>query len=454
VDPFQLENSGFSLYGGVRNLLPGHYLIATNGYINVHKWWETLDHHENVPLHLNEQADRFRDLFEDACRIRMRSDVPIGTSLSGGLDSSSVVAVLGKLNTTGVRGERYAEDWQKTFIHTFEGTALDETAYANIIADASGAQKIYVKADQHRLMEQLDNVLYAFESIYNGMPDGAWRIYEAQRQNGVIVSLDGHGGDEMLGGYGWHVSARLHDMSIIMPQYWEMLRLRAEMSGRSVTTSQLAMSALNEKLPLKWIKSAIRKVIPNLMSHYLTDDGLEAGTYQRDDKLLPESVGQLEKTLYSDFHYTVLPRILRNYDLMSMAHGVEVRMPFLDYRLVNFCFSLPATSKIGNGYTKLVLREAMRGILPEAIRARKSKIGFNSPMLEWFRSGLGGWIEETLSGESTFDGLIDTNKLREIYDRRIKTGHFNWSEAIIFWRYLSAIRLGQIMKRHGISSYA
>jgi asparagine synthase (glutamine-hydrolysing) len=107
-------------------------------------------------------------------------------------------------------------------------------------------------------------------------------------------------------------------------------------------------------------------------------------------------VREVNPRLFNDFHYTLLPSILRNYDRCSMAHGIEVRMPFMDYRLVTYCFGLPALSKAGGGFTKRVLRQAMRGIVPDSVLDRRHKIGFNSPMIEWFNGGLSD-LAETLA---------------------------------------------------------
>src|SRR5262249_8199425 len=148
----------------------------------------------------------FRELLLDSCRLRMRSDVKIGTSLSGGLDSSSVLVCVSQLEKLGKLEERSSKSWHKTFIHSFKDTLLDETFYAELVANSVGVEKIYISADESDdFSKTLDRIIYDFESIYSGMPDGAWRVYKAQREHGVVVSLDGHGADEMLGGYNWYV---------------------------------------------------------------------------------------------------------------------------------------------------------------------------------------------------------------------------------------------------------
>jgi asparagine synthase (glutamine-hydrolysing) len=149
----------------------------------------------------------------------------------------------------------------------------------------------------------------------------------------------------------------------------------------------------------------------------------------------------LGRALYDDFHNGVLPRILKNFDAMSMAHGVEVRTPFLDYRLVNFAFSLPSASKIDRGYTKLVLRGAMKGILPDEIRLARNKIGFTSPVADWFRDAMRPWIEDCLADPACSSDLVDKARLRCAYEAGLRAGRFDWAEALEIWKYLSALKL-------------
>lgn len=132
LDPYCQEGIEECLLLGVRRLLPGHCMTVTPHETRVFRWWNTLEHLVEPPTGLQKQAERFRELFEDACRMRMRSDVPIGTSLSGGLDSSSIVCMLAESGRQPGKAEnRLAEDWQRAFIATFPGTPVDERSYAD-----------------------------------------------------------------------------------------------------------------------------------------------------------------------------------------------------------------------------------------------------------------------------------------------------------------------------------
>ncbi|MBD1940406.1 asparagine synthase (glutamine-hydrolyzing) [Microcoleus sp. FACHB-68] len=446
---FYLESSGFTLLEKVRNLLPGHYLVANESGVEVHQWWRTLDHLVEVPATLEEQAEQLEELFRDACRLRLRSDVPVGTSLSGGIDSSSVVVMLSDLAYSGEVGERASKSWQKTFIHSFKGTSFDETDYADIAANAADAEKIYVTADPDELLKRLDSILYAFESIYPGMPDSGWRVYKSQRENGVIVSLDGHGADEMLGGYGFYVTAAMEDSSVFSSRFWSLLEQQRQMLGDMVPRYFTIQTILKSRSWIKANKELAKKILGNLSlnSKFLSEEAHKLEGYDKLKTELPLRWDALNQSLYQDFHHIILPRILKNFDLMSMAHGIEVRMPFMDYRLINYVFSLPSSSKIGEGYTKLVLRKAMSNLLPDPIRLRQTKFGFNSPLTQWLQNELKIWIQDTLESDSMGSDLVDMKKLKNFYNEKIVSGQFEWAEASQFWVCLNAIRLTQIMEK-------
>ncbi len=450
INPFQLESSGFSLIRNVYNLLPGHLL-----YMDIHgcrtlQWWKTLDYIQDVPSSLEEQAEHFLELFEDACRLRLRSDVPIGTSLSGGLDSSSIVMSLSRIVADGLqRTERITSDWQKTFIHSFPGSDIDETADAIIVADAAGAHKTIIHADSNDICLHMDNILYQFESIYCGIPDSAWRVYKAQRENGVIVSLDGHGCDEMLGGYGPYLNAAIRDQQVWHPRFWQLLSQQKELYGGHLSWNSYLKTLLGSckwQVPFRRVFKQLKKVAArNKSTDFFSEYGISIELYPEKVTKLPRSFSALDKALYQDFHHLVLPRILKNFDLMSMAHGVEVRMPFMDYRIVNFVFSLPPESKIGQGYTKLVLRRAMEGILPDRIRLRKRKIGFNSPVVQWLQNELRPWVEECLFHSKYEHDLLDKKKMQIFYKQRVLSQGLQWNEALDFWKYLNALNLTRLV---------
>ena len=296
---------------GVLRVPAGHSLtITSDGTRGFERWWDTAAQLPAVPIAYDEQVAAFRELFLDAVRLRMRSDVAIGTSLSGGLDSGAVASAMAEVARTTPDGAlaRCASDWQRTFIATFPGHAVDERTYADLVVAHTGAKPTYWSFHPGAALRDLPASVWALDDLSAAPAVPILNIYRTMRQHGVVVTLDGHGGDELLAGYPWYRDA--------------------------------APSALND-------------------------------------------------ALYRDFHSTHLPSILRNYDGCSMANGVEVRSPFMDWRLVTYAMALPGEAKLTPDYTKQILRDALVGILPEGIRTRVSKLGFESPLVSWANGALG-----------------------------------------------------------------
>ncbi|MFZ2631297.1 MAG: asparagine synthase C-terminal domain-containing protein [Desulfosalsimonadaceae bacterium] len=395
----------------------------------------------DVPQKTSDQAERFKELFENACLIRMRADVPVGTSLSGGLDSSSVVATLAGL---GLNEKNIA------FIHSFEGTAIDETEYAKIVIQTTGNHAVYVQDYRKNLdIDHLNQMLFSFESIYAGMPDSAYRIYQKQRESGVYVSLDGHGADEMLGGYPHYIDAALKDVNILFHpgRFFELLSIKNQMIQNPQSRSHFrgGLHFLSGIRLFQFLKIARNRILrKNLLRSEFLKKSIEP--YAAQLPTMPNNWSRLQKRLYVDFHATVLPRILKNFDLMSMANGVEVRMPFMDFRIVNFVFSLPDNAKIGEGYTKNILRQAMKDRIDDRVRLRRTKIGFNSPVVDLLRSDLKPWVYDCLDGSSAYSDLIDKKKLKNMYEQKILPGHGDWQESLEFWKYISAFKLIKFLK--------
>jgi len=196
--------SGHVLLHGVDCVPPGHSLTVTPEGTNGRRWWNTLDHLRSVPRDLATQAEEFRELLFDACRLRMRSDVPAATSLSGGLDSSSVLCALAAAQQR-AGTNRQAPAWQRAFIAGFPGTSQDETMYATLAAERAGATPVVRQFSGNDFRTHIDAYLYQFEEIGGLFGIATWALYREMRRAGVIVSLEGHGGDELLGGYGLHV---------------------------------------------------------------------------------------------------------------------------------------------------------------------------------------------------------------------------------------------------------
>ncbi|HUK56421.1 MAG TPA: asparagine synthase (glutamine-hydrolyzing) [Nitrospiria bacterium] len=430
-DPFSLEGGEETLWKGIKRLEPGHSLIVKPTGVRKLNWWSTRDHLRPVPSTLEEQAEEFRSLFLDAVRLRMRSDVPIATCLSGGLDSSSVACAMSKIfSESSVGLERTPGDWQRAFVHIFPETPLDEKSYADEIARHAGIKPVYIETKPEEYLQSLEKVVYHSEDLYGGLLTPAYNVYKAAREHAVKVTLDGHGADEMMAGYNHYVGYAMADA-------FRTRRLRRYLR---LISMQLGMIRGSQNPVIPAVLGSIYRSSPFLQRLYPKHvrNNTVAGRRREGESEHPTPFHEtLRRNLYFDFHKTILPAILRNFDRMSMAHGVEVRMPFMDWRLVTYVFSLPSESLIGRGHAKLILKWAMGGILPESIRWRKRKIGFNAPMVDLFRGPLRSWIEDMISSEDFLHSeFFEGTKIRSEFQRKSKQG-MTWDDAYRLWPFIN-----------------
>lgn len=363
--------------------------------------WNTLDNLVDVPQRYEDQVDRFRELFVDACRIRMRSDVPIGTALSGGIDSSAVACTMNYI-AKHRPDQRQAHDWQNAFIATFPGSELDESQYARDVTDLLGIQGTFLPVDAVSGLDSLFEYLYLFEELYLTTPVPMIQLYSAVRSHGVRVTIDGHGADELLSGYGGFRTALKDSFPNVA-----YLKHVLQICGVSNAGYQDIYRGLVD------INHGHRGLAKFLAAQVLTP---------RRENPLERRFGYLNEHLYYSFHQGILPTLLRNYDRYSMAAGVEIRMPFMDHRLVSYCFSLPWQSKAPrtSTFTKAILRDAIGNWMPDSVRYRRSKIGFNTPVSDWMKGPWKEFIQDSLQS-SSFAGcsLIDARSVKAQVERVI-----------------------------------
>jgi asparagine synthase (glutamine-hydrolysing) len=449
-----------TLLRGVKRLRGGHNMLVSAAGTKVWRWWRTLDHIETPPRTLAGQAERFRELFFDACRLRLRSDVPVATCLSGGLDSTAVLCTLAALrgeDAAAAGRERRCRDSHRAFVATFPGTARDERRYAEVAVRHAGAEPHYLPVTPELALASVQQFAYDFENINSNFPMPQWAIYRELRRGGVVVSLDGHGADEMLAGYMNHINRALRARGSWLRaprRTLDLVRTVHAMYGDSARPPGLVQLAADGDPFLRLARRALRGVWTRARRAAARRGPAAEEPWVRgspevrrfpdpDEEAAVAALGALDGELYRDFHDTNLPGVLRNFDRTSMAHGVETRMPFMDWRLVCFVFGLPEESKAGGGLSKRVLREAMRGVMPEELRTRKGKIGFQSPMVDWFNGVMRDWVWEQVQSRSFLD--TDTWDGRAIRDFVAARRGKAWTGADCnrVWRFLHAHRWRQ-----------
>ena len=417
LDAFGVEGSERTLCNEIRRLQGGHLMWLRQGRLEIRRWWRTVDHLPALPNTEAERVERFHELFQDAVALRMRSDVPIGTCLSGGFDSSAVICTMSAHEKAGM-GPRDSAAWRHAFVATFPGASNDERPMAEEAAAWAKVDPTFLQIGPNDALTDLDRILDDSDDVYIGLPSAVWLIYRELRRQKVVVSLDGHGADELMGAY-------------LQEGQSGAFRLRNAVAG--VSSRSL------------WARRGVdllRALMVKRRGHYFLRGGLRDIPAQfplvGDDDVLPRDWGSLNRRLYRMFHGTVLPTILRNFDRMSMAHGIEVRMPFMDWRLVTYTMALPEASKSSDGYTKVIARRAMANQMPESIRMGRRKVGFNSPMPEWLNGPLSGWTAGLLDRQvPAFSEIVDEASLRKAVGLLTTSKTWDWESASRIWPYLN-----------------
>ncbi len=379
---------GQTFYEGCQRLPHSHYieLSVQDLKINLKRYydidWKNIDH--GISEH--EAESRFRELFYQSVKNRLRSDVPVGSSLSGGLDSSLVVTVMDKIIDPAIQV-------QQTFSAIFPGFEKDESKYMQMVIDRTAVKPHFVTPNDDMMVKDLDTLIYHQEE-----PFGSASIYvqycvmKLARENDVTVLLDGQGADEVLAGYHKYYPQFFKDLSVRNKSLYKQEVKYYEDLHHSNTINPLQkrgmVQQLKEKAP--FAANVLKRLYHKMHDYspaYLNKEF--AAEYRKDAfSPLPEA-GTLNEALYNSTMRLGLQELLRYADRNSMAHSREVRLPFLSSELVDFLFSLPPTFKIREGWTKWIMRKTFQEELPPEITWRKDKIGYEPPQKKWMeQSGL------------------------------------------------------------------
>lgn len=406
------------IYSEVLKLLPGEYLLVdSTGNFLIEKWWDL----QSEILNTSFELEKSIELFLDSCRIRTRSDVDIAFSLSGGMDSSTVTTY----------SNQFVKSRSRAFIGSFKGTSFDEYELAKLVANnlALDYQRVEINSDD--LMAELNRCMIQFEDISTEPPIGQWMVYKAMNEAGFKVSIEGHAGDELLGGYVNHVQAHLGDCILTQNNYSELIKtilLTHEM--RSITGYGNSSLGATIRGSTETIKGSEQSFV---FSRYF--DTSPTDISYGSTKTLNSEDSLLNINLFNDFNFFTLPSILRNYDKLSMGNSVEVRSPFLDWRFVLQAFLMPSDCKIKDGKTKYFLREILKQV-PAEVRNNKCKLGFNIPMTNWLKSKnkelITDFVNQTNFLESS---LFDGRRFREDICTYMSNG--KWREVSNLWRLIS-----------------
>ncbi len=377
---------GQTFFQGVRKLAPGHYLIWKGGEYRIRKYWQInpLDHTQ--PINLKDAQIKFRELFFQSINRRLRSDVLVGSSLSGGIDSSLVVCVIDQLLRD------HPESIQNTFSARFKNFHKDEGYFIEKVKEQTRITSHEVYSEIDELDGVLDKICYHQEEPFGSASILVqYQVYELAKQKGVTVLLDGQGADEILAGYHPYFTTFFNETKKSSSSKFEReFSAYQELHQENVINAKISKPGLKQAMATRF-PSLANKLGRKVVNLKMKNSALMADDFFGEFRKKAHNdfnfdLGNLNSHLYFSTFEVGLPTLLRYADRNSMAHSREVRLPFLSHDLVEFVFSLPSEFKIHNGWTKYLMREAFQDILPEEIAWRKDKIGFEPPQKSWMDS--------------------------------------------------------------------
>ena len=393
-----------SAFRNIRQLRPGEVAICSGRSIDTRRWWR-LRFDETESIGEIDAAANIRALLEDSVRLQMRSDVPYGAYLSGGVDSSSIVALLAK------NGARNINTF--TLIYDDEFPAKDsDRKFARQIADQYGTNHHEHKVTFQDIPEQIDNILAAFDEPFSGVISTYFITQSIARY--VKVALSGDGADELFASYLAHRIARpmkayidgRNDPEALAPFESDTGRLAQLAARGDEAARRMGLYLLDDAEKYALYSDDMRQAVGASATEQLIR-GLLADCHSQDP---------LNRALFVDFETLLPDQVLPFVDRLSMAHSVEVRPPFLDHRLIEYVARLPGHLKIKQGRVKHVLKEAVKDLLPAELLERP-KEGFIMPVNDWLLRNLKDYVLATLTPERLArHGIFRPNSVKRLLD--------------------------------------
>jgi asparagine synthase (glutamine-hydrolysing) len=428
-----------TMLAAIEQLLPGECArvsVDRPSDISIHEHWRPAP--DRLDVSFDEAANTLRDLFVDSVRLHLRSDVPVGTALSGGIDSSAIVIAARRVGGADVD--------INSFSYIADDPRLDEERWVDLVADTVDAKCHKVRLTADDLVADLDHLIRAQGEPFAGTSIYAQhRVFRLAREHGVPVMLDGQGADELFAGYRSYLAARFASLV----RHGHLLAAARLVYGVArLPDSPLnwysALRAASQVMPAR-SRSLVDRLggrtpatsVPWLDQSWFEERGVRMDAAQR-----AADRDRLRDAMLDAFRRTSLPSLLRYEDRNSMAFSVESRVPFLTRPLAEYVFGLPESFFVDStGLSKAVFRQAMRGIVPDAVLDRRDKIGFSTPQRSWLER-LAPWVDGVLTGEQA------------LRVRPLRVDHVlaSWRAALagrrafdaVVWRWLNVIRWAEL----------
>lgn len=406
-----------TIFKNVKKLLPGHYLTIENRQLSIVNWYN-IPKEENTSIRYDQAKEKLKALLDASVQRRLMSDVPLGAFLSGGIDSSVITALASK---------------HKPDLHTFsigfkDEKFFDETEYAKLVASHFKTDHTVFSLTNDDLYEHVHSILNYFDEPFADSSAINVYILSKQTRKHATVALSGDGADELLAGYNkhaafyrsFHPGLKEKAVSALHP-LWKMI---PQSRNNSISNKARQFNRFAEGMKLspkerywRWASFADETESKNLLTADSRAKISEQHYQQAKSEILKDisSGGSMNEILRTDTTLVLPNDMLTKVDLMSMANGLEVRTPFLDFEVVNFIFSLPEDFKINSNIRKRILQDTFRDILPAQLYKRPKK-GFEVPLLKWFRKEMKSMIMDDLFSKKLIEeqGIFEYAEIEKL----------------------------------------
>jgi asparagine synthase (glutamine-hydrolysing) len=319
---------------------------------------------------LERYTSGYRELLKDAVRLRLRSDVKVGSALSGGIDSSSIVSLVNEIQDAEGRN-----GMQETFSSVYKSpgtTACDESEYIDELAQHLGVHSNQIEPQEADIPAEHAKMIYHLETPPTGTLMSSWHTFKLVGESDVTVTLDGQGADEQLAGYDGYITNYI--------------------ANQRIGTAIYECVRAGKRLRRKALKGLVIKIASMILGN-----GRALKLLEKVSKTIRLQAMPLNQKLALDFRENLVT-LLHYADKTSMAHSVESRMPFMDFRLIEFLFEVPSSYKFHDGWSKYLSRIAMQDKLPANILWRREKMGWPIPEAFWFNGGKKSWLDNKVLG--------------------------------------------------------
>ena len=448
------DDGGHTLFKNIHSVGEGCYVMLKSGKFEQVKWWETNEHLIDVPKRFEDRVAMFDELLLDATRLRLRNDVGTALTLSGGMDSSTLFGMTRRLQREHkMVGASDGKDKDlDIFSVTQPGQPSDESEYVRMCLNEFGGKTHWIKSDPNQFSDRVDEIVWAQEApVWSNAVFGFHEVYRKIAEAGFRVVIEGHGSDEMLAGYPYLVEAGMKGF-IQQKQYG-----KAYSAAKALSSTQNP-GIENQRIP-GWLCMMMgfdkTRDFANTLKYYrrrLMGRGEPAIYMNGNDYLKPlidsaqecgvgvdlSGMSHLKQVMYDAYHHRIMPTSLRVLDRASMASSLEIRVPYMDWRVVRFAFSLPDTDIVSKGESKHILREMAKPYVPKGVIKRKAKMGFSVDAPYWFKNaGVKSYLNDVFKSQDFKEqGWIDSGKFIDGFDRCMGD-RFGWIDASKVWKVLN-----------------